>query len=318
VRVVVVGAGFAGLLAAYRIAQAGHEVVVLEARDRVGGRVWSQELAPGDLRSVVERGGEFVLDGYDVMRTVVAELGLELADMTMSYYEREPRGAAMTTHQDMAQCAAVVATAAASWSDRSSGWRTSPSTDETLHASSSTAASFQEPTTAPRCWPCPAPAPSPATSRPLHPMTCSPHGSPSRAVARPVRAGPSRAQASSRAGLGWVPPGRLTVVLLRTTTYNSVMASMTVSEARAALPELLSRVEGGEEITITRHGRPAAVLVRPDALRSRRADAALEEAGRIHELLTQVAAEPLPEGPGLTSQRAEELIAAIRAGRDTR
>jgi monoamine oxidase len=36
-RVVVAGAGFAGLLAAYRVARAGHEVVVLEARDRVGG-----------------------------------------------------------------------------------------------------------------------------------------------------------------------------------------------------------------------------------------------------------------------------------------
>ena len=83
-RVVVVGAGFAGLLAAYRIAQVGHEVVVLEARDRVGGRVWSQELAPGDPRSVVERGGEFVLGGYDVMRSVMAGLSLELADMTMS------------------------------------------------------------------------------------------------------------------------------------------------------------------------------------------------------------------------------------------
>src|ERR1700685_1903182 len=104
--------------------------------------------------------------------------------------------------------------------------------------------------------------------------------------------------------------------------YNGVqfcpMASMTVSEARAALPELLSRVEGGEEITITRHGRPVAVLVRPDALRSRRADAALEDAGRIHELLTQAAAEPLPGGAGLTAQRAEELVAAIRAGRETR
>jgi monoamine oxidase len=31
-------------------------VVVLEARDRVGGRVWSQELVPGDPRTVVERG----------------------------------------------------------------------------------------------------------------------------------------------------------------------------------------------------------------------------------------------------------------------
>ena len=69
----------------------------------------------------------------------------------------------------------------------------------------------------------------------------------------------------------------LTVVLLRTTMYNSLMVSMTVSEARRPSP-ILSRVEGGEEITITRHGRPAAVLVRPDALRSRRAEAALEDA----------------------------------------
>ena len=72
-RVVVAGAGFAGLLAAYRVARAGHEVVVLEARDRVGGRVWSQELVPGDPRTVVERGAEFVLDGYDQMRTLAGE-----------------------------------------------------------------------------------------------------------------------------------------------------------------------------------------------------------------------------------------------------
>ena len=113
-RVVVVGAGFAGLMAADRVASAGHEVVVLEARDRVGGRVWSQELVPGDPRSVIERGGEFVLDGYEVMRAVLAGLGLELADTAMSYYEREPRGGAPTTPQDVARCAAAVGRAAAS------------------------------------------------------------------------------------------------------------------------------------------------------------------------------------------------------------
>jgi monoamine oxidase len=113
VRVVVAGAGFAGLMAADLIARAGHEVVVLEARDRVGGRVWSQELVPGDPRTIVERGAEFVLDGYDHLRAVAGELGLRLADMTMSYYEREPRGGAATTHRDMAECAEVVARAAA-------------------------------------------------------------------------------------------------------------------------------------------------------------------------------------------------------------
>jgi PHD/YefM family antitoxin component YafN of YafNO toxin-antitoxin module len=44
------------------------------------------------------------------------------------------------------------------------------------------------------------------------------------------------------------------------------MAVMTVSEARAALPEVLNRVAEGEEITITRHGRPIAVVVRPDVV----------------------------------------------------
>lgn len=44
---------------------------------------------------------------------------------------------------------------------------------------------------------------------------------------------------------------------------------MTLSEARAALPEVVSRVAQGEEITITRYGRPMAVVVRPDVVWSR-------------------------------------------------
>jgi len=105
---------------------------VLEARDRVGGRVWSQELVPGDPRSVVERGGEFVLDGYDVTRVVLAGLDLELAGTTMSYYEREPRGGAATTARDVARCATAVAGIAAaappgaSLAGAVAGWRGSP------------------------------------------------------------------------------------------------------------------------------------------------------------------------------------------------
>ena len=100
--------------------------------------------------------------------------------------------------------------------------------------------------------------------------------------------------------------------------YNLIMTSLSASEARAALPELLNRVEGGEEVTITRHGRPVAVLVRPDALRVRRAEVVLAEAAQIHNLLAEAATTPLPEGTGLTEQRAEELIAEIRASRDAR
>jgi antitoxin (DNA-binding transcriptional repressor) of toxin-antitoxin stability system len=44
---------------------------------------------------------------------------------------------------------------------------------------------------------------------------------------------------------------------------------MTVSEARAALPEVMTRVAQGEEITITRYGRPIAVVVRPDVIWSK-------------------------------------------------
>jgi len=82
-------------------------------------------------------------------------------------------------------------------------------------------------------------------------------------------------------------------------------------------PQLLTRVEDGEEVTITRHGRPVAVLVRPDALRGRRAQAVLDGAARVHDLLAEAAAAP-PEGAGLTVQRAEDSIAGIRAGRDAR
>src|SRR5262245_14621958 len=40
-KVVVLGAGMAGLSAAYELAKAGYECAVLEARDRVGGRTWT-------------------------------------------------------------------------------------------------------------------------------------------------------------------------------------------------------------------------------------------------------------------------------------
>jgi antitoxin (DNA-binding transcriptional repressor) of toxin-antitoxin stability system len=102
-----------------------------------------------------------------------------------------------------------------------------------------------------------------------------------------------------------------------TELYNPVVTTISASDARATLPELLSRVDEGEEITITRHGRAVAVLVRPDALRSRRIGPLLDKAEDLDRQLAQARAKPLPQD-GLSSQRGEELVRDTRRNRDHR
>src|SRR5215213_7677571 len=70
--VIVVGAGFAGLTAAREIVKAGRSVIVVEARDRVGGRVWNHELEGGKAS---ERGGTFVGPTQNRILALADEVG---------------------------------------------------------------------------------------------------------------------------------------------------------------------------------------------------------------------------------------------------
>jgi monoamine oxidase len=107
--VAVVGAGFAGLAAAEALADAGVEVTVLEAGDRVGGRVHSRRLDDG---SVVELGAEFVLPGYELFAATAARLGLRLYEKGTLYGAREPVDGEPTTAERVAAAAERAAGAA--------------------------------------------------------------------------------------------------------------------------------------------------------------------------------------------------------------
>ncbi len=77
-RVVVVGAGLAGLACAHRLARRGVHVTVFEARERVGGRCWTARgFADGQ---VAEHGGEFIDTRHVHIRRLAREFGLRLED----------------------------------------------------------------------------------------------------------------------------------------------------------------------------------------------------------------------------------------------
>jgi monoamine oxidase len=78
-RVVIVGGGLAGIHCAYRLGEAGIDVVVHEAQNRIGGRTFSSsEGAPAQM--LVELGGEFIDSNHATLWALAEELELTLDD----------------------------------------------------------------------------------------------------------------------------------------------------------------------------------------------------------------------------------------------
>lgn len=88
-KVLIIGAGLSGLTSAWELAKAGHDVTVLEARNRVGGRTWSHELENGE---VMERGGEYIFPEDFAIRRLAAELGIPIMSHGVRYARRTVNG----------------------------------------------------------------------------------------------------------------------------------------------------------------------------------------------------------------------------------
>ncbi|MBV9486932.1 MAG: type II toxin-antitoxin system Phd/YefM family antitoxin [Frankiaceae bacterium] len=90
---------------------------------------------------------------------------------------------------------------------------------------------------------------------------------------------------------------------------------ISASDARANLPTLLDEVAAGEEVTITRHGKPVAVLVRPRRLRDPTVQRWLDDADRMEEQRRARRGDSF-ELLDTPDAYFDEWIAEIRAGRD--
>ena len=109
-RACIIGAGLSGLAAAEALISAGIQVEVIEARSRVGGRVWSQRLPNGAL---IERGAEFILEDDDVTRALASKVGVSLAATGMAYGDREPRDGPPVTRAELLKSSLLLAQLAA-------------------------------------------------------------------------------------------------------------------------------------------------------------------------------------------------------------
>lgn len=97
------------------------------------------------------------------------------------------------------------------------------------------------------------------------------------------------------------------------------MSTWSVSAARAALPEIIACVERGEEVTLTRRGRPVARVVAAGSKQQPPGNHVANpmSAAEVKRLWDEAATLPFEDTIGLSAEYADELVREIRADRDT-
>lgn len=115
--VIVAGAGLAGLTAAFELQRRGARVTVVEARDRVGGRVWTRRdgFAEGQH---AEGGGDMIDPDQEAIRRLAKDLGLTLSPILrggFAFASQAARGPVITQASKAGDLWAQLAQAAEPW-----------------------------------------------------------------------------------------------------------------------------------------------------------------------------------------------------------